>query len=134
VSHFTKTDLPIQMKDREVIIKAAQKLGCAVLENAIARGWAGQEHSGELVLRHPESPYDVALNRNKEGAYEPTADLYQGHVARIFGTSRENPYGKLIARYGAEKAKKLARVLGYAVHETVDPRTGTITQKVVIPT
>jgi len=132
MSHFTKTELPVPLKDRQLIKKAAQKLGCEVLENAEARGWRGQTHFGEIVLRHKNSPYDVALIKNKKtGAYEPIADLYGGHIENIFGTS-EHPDGKLVARYGAETTKKLAQVLGYAVTETVDPKTGTITHKVVI--
>lgn len=131
MSHFTKTELPVPMTDREALIKAAEFLGCKVLENAKARGWGKNTYAGEIVLQHPKTKFDVALNRNKEGAYEPYADLFTGEVQKIYGT-RESPFGKLVARYGAERAKKIARALGHTIYEHVDPQTGTITQRVVI--
>lgn len=131
MSHFTKTELPIQMTDRKALIKAAEFLGCKVLKNAQARGWSKNTYKGEIVLQHPDSPYDVALNKDKNGAYQPTADLFGGHIQKVYGTP-DTPYGKLVARYGAERAKKIAKALGHTLYESVDKETGTITHRVVI--
>lgn len=131
MSHITKTKVPIPMTDRDCIIRAAKALGCKIIENGEARYWRGQKHKGEIVLQHQDSPFDVALNRDKNGAYQPEADLWGGHIQKIYGTP-ESPFGKLVSRYGAERAKKIARALGHTVYETVDQKTGTIIHKVVI--
>jgi len=132
MSHITTTELPIQMTDREVLIKAAKFLGCKVLQNDDAVGYGGRVMAkGEIVLKHEQCPHDVALNKNKNGAYQPSADLWGGHIQRVYGT-KESPYGKLVAMYGAEKAKKVAKALGHTVYQTVDQQTGEVRQKVVI--
>jgi hypothetical protein len=132
MSHITTTELPIQMMDRDALIKAARLLGCKVLQNADAVGYQGRVMArGEIVLTPDQSPHDVALNKDKNGAYQPSADLWGGHIQKIYGT-KENPYGKLIALYGAEKAKKIAKALGHTVYQTVDQQTGEVRQRVVI--
>ena len=131
MSHVTKTELPVQMTDKDCILRAAKFLGCKALENAEAVGWRGQKNKGEIVLKHKDSKFDVALNRDKNGAYQPEADLWGGGVQKVYGTP-ESTYGKLVSRYGAEKAKKVAKALGHTIYESVDQKTGKITHKVVL--
>lgn len=137
MSHVTTTRSPIPITDRAALISAAKKLGAEVLFNAEARGWGGQMHHGEIVLRHKDSPYDVALNRNSQGHYEFNADLFGGHVARVYGvlgdeTELGGSYGRLVALYGAEVGRKIALLRGYQVKQAVDHQSGVITQRVVI--
>lgn len=130
MSHFTKCELPVAMTDMQCLTKAAEKLGCTVLKNANAAGYRGQTQQADLVLKHPQSRYDVAMLKNKEGAYEPHADMMGGEIRNVYGTP-ESAFGKLVARYGAEKAKKVAKALGHTLYESVDKESGQITHKVV---
>jgi len=129
MSHVTRTESPVAIKDKAALVSAAQKLGAEVLFDEEARGWSSLRHRGEIVLRHPESRYDVALNR-VEGVYELNADLFGGGVEKVYGT-KEHPYGKLVALYGAEVARKVALLRGYRVEQTMDQR-GIVTQRVVV--
>ena len=131
MSHITKSKTPIPLKDRQSLEKAAKKLGCQVLFNTKAIGYQGAENQGEIVLRHKESPYDVALNRDNLGFYQPEADLFRGHIQKIYGT-KESAYGKLIALYGAEVARKVARLKGWNVTQKLCPKTGKVTQKITL--
>jgi len=131
VSHVTTTQAPIPLRDKNAIVAAAKKLGCQVLFDAEAVGWANQVHRGEIVLKHPSCRYDVALNRNEQGVYEFNADLMGNEVGRVYGTP-EHVYGRLIALYGAEVVRKLALLRGYRVEQKVDEKTGTVIQRVVI--
>lgn len=131
MSHVTRTQSPVPLRDRPAIAAAARALGAEVLFDVEARGWDGSTHRGEIVLKHPESSFDVALNKNADGVYEFSADLYDGSVQRLYGTG-EHVYGRLVALYGAEVARKVALLRGYRVTQTLDPQTGVVTQKVVI--
>ncbi len=126
MSHNTTAQLP-GIKDRGALIKAAEKLGCAVTVNGVAKLYRNNTAQGEIVLSHPNSQYDVALNK-KDGVYEFTTDFFFGEVEKVYGKN----FGKLVARYGAEVAKKIAKLNGYHIKETVDQKTGTITHKVVL--
>ena len=114
----------------EVLIKAIISWLQVLQVDAV--GYGGRVMAkGRIVLKHEQCPQDVALNKNKNGAYQPSADLWGGHIQRVYGT-KESPYGKLVAMYGAEKAKKVAKALGHTVYQTVDQQTGEVRQKVVI--
>jgi len=126
MSHNTTAQLP-GIKDRVALIKAAEKLGCTVAINGVAKMYANNTAQGDVVLTHPGSPYDVALNK-REDVFEITTDFWGGHIEKVYGKN----FGKLVARYGAEVAKKIARLNGYQIKETVDQKTGTITHKVVV--
>ena len=131
MSHVISLETSVQMTDKGCIIKAAEKLGCKTLEKAKARYWNGQFHYGDIVVQHPQSPYDLAFNKQENGAYKVEGDLWGGHIAKIYGTPGK-PLSKLEAAYQAEKSKKIAKALGHTLIETVDPQTGVIRHKVVI--
>ncbi len=126
MSHNTTAQLP-GIKDRGALIKAAKKLGCTVTIDGVARLYQSNTAQGEIVLSHPGSPYDVALNK-KDGVFEFTTDFFAGGIESVYGKN----FGKLVARYGAEVAKKIAKLNGYQIKETVDQKTGAITHKVVL--
>src|SRR5207253_771836 len=53
----------------------------------------------------------TALNKQPDGSYGLTADLWDGHVERELGKG----YGKLLQLYGVHKAMREARKKGYLV-------------------
>ena len=58
-----------------------------------------------------KGPYDIALNKQPDGSFALTADLWQGHVEKEVGQG----YGKLLQLYGVHKATMEARKKGLSV-------------------
>ena len=110
MSHFT--DIETQISDVEALRDACKELGLELVENAEARGYfRSQSMRGQYVIRL-KGPYDVALNKDKNGFYQITADLWEGRVEQEVGKG----YGKLLQLYGAHKVMREARRKGYRVN------------------
>ena len=108
MSHFT--EIKTQIKDIEALRSACQELGLNLVPNAEARGYYENKTKGEYVIRL-KGPYDVALNKQPDGTYGLTADLWNGHVEKEAGQG----YGKLLQLYGVHKATMEAREKGLSV-------------------
>lgn len=108
MSHFTT--IKTQIKDLQALKMACDELGLKLVPNAKARGYVGNTHKGEYVIKL-KGPYDIALNQ-QDGAYGLTADLWDGHVEKEVGKN----YGKLLQLYGVHKASIEARKKGLSVH------------------
>jgi len=106
MSHFTSIET--QIRDIPALREACRELGVELLENTHARGYAGNTHQGEYVIRL-KGTYDVALTLQKDGRYGLTCDWWDGHVEKELGTG----YGKLLQLYGVYKAQAEARRKGY---------------------
>jgi len=65
---------------------------------------------GDFVVQL-KGPYDVALNKQPDGSFGLTADLWQGHVENEVGQG----YGKLLQLYGVHKAIREAKRKGHLV-------------------
>jgi hypothetical protein len=108
MSHFTTINT--QIKDTEALRAACQELGLSLLQNTTARGYYNNTTKGELVIRL-KGPYDIALNKQPDGSFGFTADLWAGHVEQEVG----NGYGRLLQLYGVHKALREARRKGLLV-------------------
>jgi hypothetical protein len=108
MSHFTT--IKTQIKDIEALKTACQEMGLTVQQNASARGYAGNEIKGDYVIQL-KGPYDIALQKQEDGAYGLTADLWNGHVEKEIGKN----YGKLLQLYGVHKTTIEARKKGLSV-------------------
>ena len=108
MSHFTHIETLI--RDKVALKDACTELGVELHENTQARGYAGQNYDGELVIKL-SGPYDVALNKREDGNYQITADLWAGHVEKELGQD----YCKLKQMYGIHKATREARCRGLSV-------------------
>ncbi len=108
MSHFT--EIKTQIKDIEALRLAVQEMGLTLLQNAGARGYYENKTKGDFVIRL-KGPYDIALNKQPDGSYALTADLWQGHVEKEVGQK----YGKLLQLYGVHKASIEARKKGLSV-------------------
>ena len=89
---------------------ACQELGLTLLQNAEARGYYENKTKGDYVVQL-KGPYDIALNKQPDGTFGLTADLWQGHVEKEVGQG----YGKLLQLYGVHKATIEARKKGLSV-------------------
>jgi len=108
MSHFAT--IQTQIRDIEALRDACAEMGLLVLQNTAARGYGTNRHHGEHVIAL-KGPYDIALNRQPDGAYGLTTDWWDGHVEKEVGKD----YGKLIQLYGVHKAMREARQRGYSV-------------------
>ena len=108
MSHFT--EIKTQIKDIEALRLACQELGLSLVPNAQARGYYENRTKGDYVIKL-KGPYDIALNKQKDGTYGLTADLWQGHVEKEVGQG----YGRLLQLYGVHKATIEARKKGLSV-------------------
>ncbi len=114
MSHFTT--IKTQIKDIEALRSACQEMGLSLLQNAEARGYYENKTKGDYVIRL-KGPYDIALNKQPDGSFGLTADLWNGHVEQEVGPR----YGKLLQLYGVHKATAEARKRGHLVRRTQQP-------------
>ena len=111
MSHFTT--IKTQIKDIEALRSACNEMGLSLLQNAEGRGYYENKIKGEFVVRL-KGPYDIALNKQPDGSFGLTADLWQGHVEQEVGQN----YGKLLQLYGVHKAIREARKKGHLVRRS----------------
>jgi hypothetical protein len=111
MSHFTT--ITTQIKDPEALRCACNELGLSFLQNAEARGYYENRIKGDFVIKL-NGPYDIALNKQPDGSFGLTADLWQGHVEQEVGQG----YGKLLQYYGVHKAIREARKKGHLVRRS----------------
>ena len=114
MSHFTT--IKTQIKDIEAMRSACQEMGLSLLQNAEARGYYENKTKGDYVIRL-KGPYDIALNKQPDGSFGLTADLWNGHVEQEVGPG----YGKLLQLYGVHKAMSEARKRGHLVRRSQQP-------------
>ncbi len=77
MSHFT--EIKTQIKDIEALRLACQELGLGLVPNTEARGYYENKTKGDYVIKL-KGPYDIALNKQHDGTFDLTADLWQGHA------------------------------------------------------
>jgi hypothetical protein len=87
MSHFT--EIKTQIKDVEALRLACQEMGLTLLQNAEARGYYENKTKGDYVIRL-KGPYDIAMNKQPDGTFGLTADLWQGPVEKEVGQGYAN--------------------------------------------
>ncbi len=115
MSHVTPVKMGITNMD--TLETAAKSLGCTVEKNATARLYGNQTKNGEMVIRIPGSPYDVAVNRQKDGTLLLETDFWGGHVGKKLG----DRLGKLKQQYAVEKTRQRAKLLGHQLSQQTLP-------------
>jgi len=108
MSHFT--EIKTQIKDIEALRLACQEMGLPLLQDTEARGYYENKTKGDYVIKL-KGPYDIAVNKQPDGAFGLTSDLWQGHVEKAVGQG----YGKLLQLYGVHKTTIEARKKGLSV-------------------
>src|ERR1035441_5550615 len=108
MSHFT--EIKTQIKDIVALRLACQEMGLTLLQNTEARGYYENKIRGDYVVQL-KGPYDIALNKQPDGTFGLTADIWNGHVEKEVGQG----YGKLLKLYGVHKATIEARKRGLSV-------------------
>jgi hypothetical protein len=108
MSHFT--EIKTQIKDIDALRSACLEMGLPLLQNTEARGYYENKTKGDYIIQL-KGPYDIALNKQADGTFGLTADLWQGHVEKEVGPG----YGKLLQFYGVHKATLEARKRGLSV-------------------
>jgi hypothetical protein len=108
MSHFT--EIKTQIKDIDALRAACQELNLSLVPNAEARGYYENSTKGDYVIQL-KGPYDIAVNKQQDGTFGLTADLWNGHVEKEVGQG----YGKLLQLYGVHKATIEARKKGLSI-------------------
>lgn len=108
MSHFTT--IKTQIKDTEALRQACQELGLTLLQSTEARGYYENKIKGDFVIKLA-GPYDIAVNKQPDGSFGLTADLWAGHVEKEAGKG----YGRLLQLYGVYKATREAKKKGHLV-------------------
>ena len=73
----------------------------------------------EYIIRLPGQDWDVAVVRRWDGAFALVFDWYGSAGAKLQTALGGRGAGLLKQAYGAELAKRKARLQGYRVHETL---------------
>jgi len=108
MSHFTTID--VQIKDIAALRHACQEMALVLADNCEARGYAENKVAADHVIKL-NGPYDVAVQRQPNGAYTLVADLWCGHVENELGKD----FGRIKQLYGVHKATLEARQRGLHV-------------------
>ena len=108
MSHFAT--VTTQIKDIAALTSACAELGLNVEANTDARGYSTQSVHGDHVIRL-KGPYDIAVNRQKDGTFGLTTDWWAGHVEKEVGSN----YSRLLQLYAVHKAIAEARKRGHSV-------------------
>lgn len=121
MSHFT--NVRTEIRDMEALENALSSMHLNMEHNAKCRYYYGTTIKENVA--HLPGPYDVAFEKDVNGAYNISADFYGGHVAKTIGANG----AILIGRYTMEKLKKEAKKLGFKVYpknnsqaKVVDPK------------
>jgi hypothetical protein len=114
MSHFVS--VTTQIKDIAALRSACAELGLIVKQNAEARGYYENKTKGDYVIKL-KGPYDIAVNKQPDGTFGLTADLYEGHVEKEVGKD----YGKLLQLYGVHKTTMEARKKGFSILRRPQP-------------
>jgi ABC-type sugar transport system substrate-binding protein len=109
-----------------------QGIPVSLLERVVPRAFfqnqKGMDTPADFVVRCDAARYDIGLYK-ENGAYDARTDLWQGHVASVFGnpTTSTDPairaaaaIGKFTQAYGIEAARADAVRRGLSVREVQD--------------
>ena len=108
MSHFTT--IKTQIKDIAALRSACTELGLPLLQNASARGYAGEVRPGEFVIKLA-GPYDIAVNQQPDQTFGLTTDWWNGHVEKEVGKE----YSRLLQLYAVHKAGIEAHKKGFSI-------------------
>jgi len=107
MSHWTEKKT--NFTDIEALKDACNMLGLNLVQNAKARGWAGNTKKAEYVIKLNGS-YDVALIRT-DNHWDISADWFDGSVEKVIGKDGN----KLKQAYTCAAAVKVARANGHPI-------------------
>ena len=108
MSHFAK--IKTQIKSIVALRAACKEMGFEVIDNSVARGYGSNTIPGEHVIRL-KGPYDIAVNKERDGTYGLTCDWWDGRVEQEVGKD----FGKLLQTYGISLATSLMKAKGFTV-------------------
>jgi hypothetical protein len=117
MSHFTT--IKTQIKDIEAVRLACQEMGLSLLQNAEARGYYENRTKGDYIIKL-RGPYDIALNKQPDGFFGLTADLWNGHVEQEVGQG----YGRLLQLYGVHDLANSSRMVARLEESKWFPKPG----------
>ena len=117
MSHLVSIN--VEVRDLDALNAACRELKKSMVRAPQGQKVKGRTFAGAMVECDAyiklDGPYDVLLNRQKDGSYKMETDFWAGSVAQEIGQGGK----RLIQLYGVCKAEATARKLGHAVSRQV---------------
>lgn len=121
MSHFT--EIKTEIRDIDALKKALSSMDLRLEHDIRCRYYSG-DPVRKNVVRLP-GPYDMALEKDSNGAYNISADFYMGHVEETIGEKG----AILLNNYSVEKLKIEAKKMGCKVYKVDSNRLKVIDPK-----
>jgi len=111
MSHMIKSDCPV-IKNLKSLDKACNERKCTLNTNQKeATFYAGHKMACDATISVPGSSYQIALVKNKDGAYEMFTDSFCSTFSSVVG-----PHGgKISQHYQIEEHKRIAKANGQSI-------------------
>lgn len=110
MSHFT--EVKTEIRDIEALKNALNAMDLRLEHNTRCRYYSGAPIR-DNVVKLP-GPYDMALEKDSNGAYNISADFYRGHVEKTIGKNGSI----LLNNYSIEKLRIEAKKMGCKVYNS----------------
>lgn len=107
MSHWEKVET--QVTELDILQSACEELGAECLLNEFARGWGRQRKKSDMVIRIPESRYDIAVTKAKDGDHYVMDMESMDYEARAKFEKDGHNLGKILEMYSVHKAEGLCR-------------------------
>lgn len=118
MSHFTQ--VATQIKNKEILLTCLRELGYQVEENALIKGYRGQETSVDIAVRMKQG-YDIGFVLGADGTYSFVADWFG-----VQGTNEQEFTTKVQQQYALTTVMEQVRRQGFNVVEQQRDASGQI--------
>jgi hypothetical protein len=117
MSHFTT--IKVQIKNGEVLQQVLQELGHTVEQNAMVRGYQGDQTVAEYVIRRSNG-YDIGFRRGGDEHYEVIADFWGTRI------NQQQFIHEIQRKYAHRMLLHTVAEQGYAIEEEEVMTDGTV--------
>jgi hypothetical protein len=140
MSHVTKLK-GVKITDLRAVQAAVAKLQQKGIKCSLVQNQKPRVHGMDAapVCEHVlklNGAYDVGLQKQKDGSYEPVFDTYMNHVGKEIGATcpmpntpagrQQHQMGQFLQAYAEEAAKNQAIAQGYLVESTSTDNDGNV--------
>ena|ERR1035437_7663194 len=127
MSHLVKQKSEVKITDLDTLDLACQRLGLKLEKAKKTASYYGKaKTSCDAVISCPNSDYEIALHKQKDGSYDIEADLYCSTLRNavshdMTGSYVEAECNKLFEAYKIQELTGDAASNGFSSVETWDP-------------
>jgi hypothetical protein len=119
-----------KVSDISALQAAVAEHGATIKSNVRPRMYFSDQHGVcDYVITHPNSKYDIGLEKDKDGNYDFVFDPWEGHLFKVFGDSRGGKVShiaKIVQSYNKHAMINAAIAKGYTVTNCLTESDGTV--------